>query len=321
MALAAAAAAGAIALGSVWGTLLRLGLVGLNTYSGQSIQPLIWAQAVGCLVMGWASQAHTKRALEAWHPAFVVLCTTGLAGSCTSFSSWVLQVYQAFSNDEHWDRHGLHSVMDALTQTGATLGLGLAGLWAGQAVAEALPLDRMPIPAIPRSWAAAILAIAGALTWVGAALLCGLYTSYRDVTLSVVLAPAGALLRWQLARFNVPRRASEPQPLRQWRAWPWGTALANVLATLLLAACVTLQRTRGHTRIACDALQGVLDGFAGTLSTVSTLMLELTAMRPMRTAFAYVFTSWATGVVVCLCLIGVPTWTMSLPPTCPVVAS
>lgn len=312
----ATAAAGAIAVGSVWGTLARLGLIGLNTYDGQSIKPLIWAQAVGCVLMGWASHARTKRALEAWHPACVVLVTTGFAGSCTSFSSWVFQVFQAFANDGHWDRHGLHSVMDALTQTGATVAGGLAGLWAGHAVGDALPLDRVRVPKVPPRLGAAAWAIAGVLTWAGAALLCGLYTSYRDVTLSVVLAPAGALARWQLARLNVPRSANDPRPLRERRAWPWGTALANLLATLLLSAFVTLQRTRAHTPLTCHALDALQNGLAGTLSTVSTVMLELTALRPMRTAFAYLFVSWAVGVLVCLCLVGVPTWTMHLPPRC-----
>lgn len=310
------AAAGAIVVGSVWATLTRLGLIGLNTYDGQSIKPLIWAQAIGCLLMGLASHARTKRALEAVHPALVLLITTGFAGSCTSFSSWVFQVFQAFANDEHWDRHGLHSVMDALTQTGATVALGLAGLWAGHAVGDALPLDRVRMPRVPPHAGAAALGAAGALTWAGAALLCGLYTSYRDVTLSVVLAPAGALARWQLARLNVSRRASEPRPLCERRAWPWGTALANLLATLFMAAFVTLQRTRAHTLRTCQALDGLQDGLAGSLSTVSTLMLELTTLRPMRTAFAYLFVTWAVGVLVCLLLVGVPTWTMHLPSTC-----
>jgi hypothetical protein len=43
-----------LAFFSLWGLLTREGLVALNTYHGQSIQPLIWAQAIGCLVMGWA---------------------------------------------------------------------------------------------------------------------------------------------------------------------------------------------------------------------------------------------------------------------------
>jgi hypothetical protein len=38
---------------SVLGVLARLGLSALATYSGQSIFPLAYSQAVGCLIMGF----------------------------------------------------------------------------------------------------------------------------------------------------------------------------------------------------------------------------------------------------------------------------
>lgn len=37
---------------SFWGTLIRLGLSALGTYEGQSVFPLIWAQIMGCFLMG-----------------------------------------------------------------------------------------------------------------------------------------------------------------------------------------------------------------------------------------------------------------------------
>lgn len=53
---------GLLAFASLWGTLTREGLIALNTYDGQSIKPIIWAQAVGCLVMGWT--VANKEALD-----------------------------------------------------------------------------------------------------------------------------------------------------------------------------------------------------------------------------------------------------------------
>ena len=115
--VATCATAALIALGAIWGTLARLGLVALNSYDGQSVAPLIWAQAVGCLVFGYASHKRSKAAIEAWYaPAFPML-TVGFAGSCTSFSTWAFDVFQAFSNGQHYHRVGLYSVMDALAQT------------------------------------------------------------------------------------------------------------------------------------------------------------------------------------------------------------
>lgn len=53
-----------ISFAALWGLLAREGLVALNTYSGRSVEPTIWAQAVGCLVMGWA--VANRDDLERW---------------------------------------------------------------------------------------------------------------------------------------------------------------------------------------------------------------------------------------------------------------
>lgn len=37
---------------SFFGTLIRLGLIAIGSYNGQSIFPLLWAQMVGCCLMG-----------------------------------------------------------------------------------------------------------------------------------------------------------------------------------------------------------------------------------------------------------------------------
>lgn len=53
-----------LSFSAIWGTLTREGVVALNTYPGMSIEPTIWAQAVGCLVMGWA--VGHRKVLEVW---------------------------------------------------------------------------------------------------------------------------------------------------------------------------------------------------------------------------------------------------------------
>ncbi len=99
---------------SLWGLLTREGLVALNTYAGQSIQPVIWAQAIGCLVMGWASA--NKRQIDALYPPLYTGITTGYCGSVTTFSSWVLQVFLAFSNHARYNRSGIYSVSGQRTE-------------------------------------------------------------------------------------------------------------------------------------------------------------------------------------------------------------
>lgn len=136
------ATVGLVVFAAIWGTLTREGLVALNTYSGQSIQPVIWAQAVGCLVMGWT--VANKATLDSWYPPLYIMIGTGYCGSVTTFSSWILQVFQAYSNELHYSRGGLHNVMDALTQTFATLGLSLVALSAGRSIGKnVLPARRL----------------------------------------------------------------------------------------------------------------------------------------------------------------------------------
>lgn len=332
-----AATAGLVVFASLWGTLTRLGLVALNTYDGESVAPTVWAQAVGCLVMGWATYPRNKAVLERWYKPTSTMITTGYCGSSTSYSSWVAEVFEAFANYSHHQRHGLHNVMDALTQTGVTVGMSFAAFWGGRCLGSWLCLESIEHWRPSRTTKAAnvvggergapganasIVAHTGSLAlglvfWVGAALLCGLYAPFRHVTYALVLAPPGALLRWQLARLNP---VLHPEQRLRWYAaarWPWGTLSANLLAVLIYGAADTAQyvgRITGpsslgaYTHDACDALYGLQNGFCGTLSTVSTLVAELVAMRPPRAAFSYLFFSWAMGVVLALLLIGAPWW-------------
>lgn len=352
-----AATAGLVALASLWGTLTRLGLEALNTYDGQSIAPVIWAQGVGCVVMGWATYHRNRAVLEQWYkPAFTML-TTGYCGSVTSYSQWVATVFEAFANYHHYQRHGLHNVMDALTQTAATLGVAYAAFWAGRCVGDLACLEYVeemrrarrrgappkddPDPItdyyamdedaklLARRpylvWVDAACVVLGVAFWVGAALLCALYAHFRHVTYALVLSPPGALLRWQLTKLNTPRVPDAPGALRKVRRWPWGTVLANMLSIVVYCAAESGQfagyavglASRGAYSIdACNALRGLQDGFCGTLSTISTLIAELVALKPPRNAFALALFSWTAGLVVCILLLGAPWWAIGMQGGC-----
>lgn len=320
MVYAAIATAAAIVFGSIWGTLTRLGLVALNTYDGQSVAPLVWAQAVGCLVYGYASEKKSKAAIEAFYAPAAPMITVGFAGSCTSFSTWAFDVFHAFSNGQHYHRIGLYSVMDALAQTGTTIGLGIAGIWAGRALSDAYPLSALPTVRVSVKAGHAVVIALGVLFWIACALLCGLYAPFRHVTFALVLAPPGALLRWQLSRLNTPLSVDRPVLVREWLRWPLGTFTANVFATLVLCGAKTGQGAHVFaSSTSCDALNGLQEGFSGCLSTVSTLVAELIVLRPMRTSFAYLFTTWVICVVIAVLLVGTPRWILGLGTECRLV--
>lgn len=336
---------GLLMFSSIWGTLAREGLVALNTYDGRSITPVIWAQAVGCFIMGWT--VANKPALESWYaPAFVML-GTGFCGSLTTFSSWILQVFQAYGNQLHYNRGGLHNVMDALTQTFATLGLSLAGLGAGRVLAGVASFETVTdwirrkrgrgqgqghsekdyfnsssqssrLPATPLADMFCFVVL-GMGFWIGAALLAGFQTQpqFRPTSLSIVFSPPGAILRWYLSRWN-----SAPASKR-WPYWPLGTFTANILATAIIAGVFVAQHYGPQgTHLAassitqCHVLYALQEGFCGCLSTVSTFAIELRNLEPRSRAVGYALGSYVIGIAFCVIIIGSPWWTNGMDGSC-----
>jgi fluoride ion exporter CrcB/FEX len=142
--------------------------------------------------------------------------------------------------------------------------------------------------------------------WAGAALLCGLYRPWRaKVTFALVFGPAGSILRYLLSRLLNPSRPN----------FPLGTFSANVLATAVLSLVFLLERTsptrRPHN--ACAALEGIADGFCGSLSTVSTFVVELRSLdRPC--AWRYLVTSVLVAFSFVVLIFGTYKWARGISP-------
>lgn len=242
--------------------------------------------------------------------------------------------------------------MDALSQTVVTLAVSMACLAAGKQLGGFLPAAKLasvarrkvkassptpielqhnasgsgatsspansaspPSPPSP-TWLHIVSTVLGLSFWIGSALLCALYTPWRKVTFSIVLAPPGTILRHYLSKkYNQPSNKAYI---------PRGTLAANLLATAVVCAAFVVQnvgRMSGaagggaRSRLGCAAAYGLEEGFCGCLSTISTFTVELYTLHP-RKAVAYTLISWVAGVLICVLLIGAPWWTLGMDGSC-----
>ena len=241
--------------------------------------------------------AHTKR--KKTIPLYIGLAT-GFCGSLTSFSSFARDAFLGLSNNlptpiDHpisapnpsaaliqstVPRNGGYSFQAWLHVVIATLALSLGGLMVGAQLA--VFLSRCT-PRIHGSFVQRIVDPAFVLLgwgcWLGALLLSIFPPSPRwrgEVLFALVLAPPGCLARFYLARHL---NALVP-------SFPLGTFGANMLGTAVEGMSFDLQHVGiglmgrvGGGQAGCQVLQGVIDGFCGCLTTISTWVAEIQGLR------------------------------------------
>ncbi|WWC86752.1 uncharacterized protein L201_001630 [Kwoniella dendrophila CBS 6074] len=126
-----------LVLASFLGCLIRLGLTGLGTYDGKVIYALAWSQGIGSGIMG-LSLARKNEIISVYPPIYTFL-TTGIAGSVTTFSSWMLEGYLSFSNFDKYNRKGLHDTVDGVVYSLSTSAIAIASLRFGEHLSGCLP--------------------------------------------------------------------------------------------------------------------------------------------------------------------------------------
>ncbi|TDL29553.1 hypothetical protein BD410DRAFT_779993 [Rickenella mellea] len=281
---------------AIVGLLTRLGLEAIATYDGQSIFSLAWVQALGCLIMGLT--LGLKESIGPFYGPLYTGITTGFCGSLTTFSSWQLDIFLSWANKSHFHRDWFRDVIDGLSKTFFTLAISLSsvtlGIHLSKPVARHFPVLRPPPVPVRRALTAACI-----LTYVATIpVYFRLSPDFRHQTTSAMLFSfPGALTRYILAVKVTPLV----------KLLPMGTLLANTSATALLGMFHVLQRTHAlPSKIACGILQGLIDGYCGCLSTVSTFAVEVGAMNAKK-AWLYVGLSWSISQLLLLVIIG-PSW-------------
>ena len=131
------------------------------------------------------------------------------------------------------------------------------------------------------------------LCWLATILICIYVPKWRGIVMfALILAPAGTWIRFYLSQIN----ASFPR-------FPFGTFAANMIGTAVLASCLALQRSGSRGELQCQVLQGIDDGFCGCLTTVSTLVIEISKLDRPR-SYLYVVASYGCGQVLMLLILG-----------------
>ncbi|KAL4807476.1 CrcB-like protein-domain-containing protein [Aspergillus unguis] len=272
-------------------------------------------------------------------PLFIGL-TTGFCGSLTSFSTFIRDVYLALANrlavpsgpyhevnlfvsasPGMTSPNGGFSFMAIIAVLSTEIGLSLAGLFLGAHIAVALS---QWTPSLPQKWLrkyldplAVILAWA---SWILVILLVILLPKHHGAAtlwnpsiwrgpflFSLVFAPVGCL-----ARFYVSLKLNS-----RIVGFPLGTFAVNIAGTMVLGMAYSIQHAAGTSRqtiggiTGCQVLQGIMDGFCGCLTTVSTWVLELSDLRRRH---AYVYGGVSAAVALCFLVveIGSLQWTRGL---------
>ncbi|KAJ5321205.1 hypothetical protein N7476_004207 [Penicillium atrosanguineum] len=290
---------------SILGTLARLGLQSLTFYTGAPITTgVLWANVSGSLIMGFLSEdknlfreewgtssppspssdpEHIKKhkAVKKTIPLYIGL-TTGFCGCFTSFSSFIRDVFLALANAlpdpslpsgaDIASRNGGYSFMALLAVILVTVSLSLSALIFGAHLA--LALERFT-PIVPFVLTRRVLdrgvVVLGWGCWLGAVFL-AIWPPDRHeetevwrgrVVFALVFAPLGCLLRFYVSLMLNARIA----------AFPLGTFVVNMFGTAVEGMCFDLQHVGGlgagaGSLAGCQVLQGVMDGFCGSITTV-----------------------------------------------------
>lgn len=267
-------------------------------------------------------------------PLYIGLAT-GFCGSFTSFSSFLRDVYFALANyplssiTSHSPRNGGYSFMAVLAVILTTVSLSIIALLFGAHLALALDSITPTLSfTLTRRYVDRIFAFLGWGCWLGAVFLSiwppdrhnGINPTATQqdtwrgrVLFAIIFAPLGCLLRYYLSVYLNYRLPS----------FPLGTFVANIFGTIVLGVCFDLQHVAGiaafpssmsmsHLITSCQVLEGIMDGFCGCLTTVSTWVAELNGFENRWHGYFYGVVSVGVGLAFLVVIIGSLEWTLGL---------
>ncbi|KAJ3297798.1 hypothetical protein HDU79_002272 [Rhizoclosmatium sp. JEL0117] len=270
---------------SIVGAVIRIGLNELNNYPQAPVFYLAWAQVIGCFLFG-LFQAH-KADIVRISPSLYVGLTTGLCGTITTFSAFMINLFEYLVGSPTFtpstSNFTVHNILSPIALFTITIGMAISALRFGATVAPTKM--RLPHGQILSDTIEWILGISGLISYIAIIIATSIVRDEYSLQwiLACLLAPLGALIRWQLSLRLNPFYGAK---------FPLGTFTANVVGTVIRAwsQMVLVRGVSGSFGVAFWA-GGVNDGFTGGLTTLSTLANELDGVG-MSVAGAAWYLGW-----------------------------
>ena len=287
------------------GMLARVYLTEVVAWHGLPLFPAFYPELVGTTIMGVVI-SH-KQLLKQRHKVTYDALATGFCGSITTFSSWNNDAVTVFLQYGKENPDNITRIVGWLTIIIIGFGMPVAALWFGMHLGYISPWadqrtgERVYVKPNGKVRAIEIVTyiVLWLLTTVTAVAVPLLIFKRYDFVFSFVLASLGAYLRWHLSPWNSDFKHFRP-----------GTFTANTLGTWLLGAAYLLdhhyENEAGEKVKAL--LYGVIMGFCGCLTTVSTFAVELTQLS-LPGAYLYGLVSVLAAQVGLVAIRGTYWWT------------
>jgi len=260
------------------GTLIRVYVqIGL-TYIGEPVASIIYPQFIGCIIMGIATDMKSKIDPHA-HTLFTGI-TAGLCGSITSFSGVISGSAQQYFNTGGYTREKIQSVIGGLSIVLLGFGIGYVGFVMGRHLGRALnkghTKENFRLTYAPPVWfkrqsltKSDIFIFIVALGMIASVICVGIRVhTKRNIIYTVIFAPAGTLIRRLFSYLNLKHKK-----------FPIGTFIVNMAGSAIVTILYLLPGVTQIHPYQCDIIAGLVDGFCGCLTTISTWIVEVSFLK------------------------------------------
>ncbi|CAI2183238.1 2963_t:CDS:2 [Funneliformis geosporum] len=272
---------------SIIGVLIRIGLINLHSYPGTP-----------------------QGTVSLWKGL-----TTGFCGSITTFSSWILLIFNEYTSQHIPHRSVAYNVLASLADIGITIGMSVTGLKFGEHLADIIiPRHQIRLgklykivqkPSKLNEFTIAdILCLGfGIVSFILVVALASTVQVHRNIIFATVFAPIGTSIRCYLSKYNTLKKH-----------FPLGTFAANLSGSIVLGILFLLSNGIVSSQLSCEIIEGLANGFCGCLTTISSFANEITRL-PRKHAYKYALVSVLMGQVAMILTIGIYHWTIGLSST------